>query len=180
VQREVAIALPAVDEGSISPSQRRVLRVGDKIDTNFILWVIRDGPAREIAFGELLSRPLIVSLYMRANTPSCDRQVASLGKAAAEFRRRGYEVLAIGRDTRPKQLRYAASCGAPVWFASDPESHFARAAGAMVGKMLYGRSYVGPARAAFVFATDGVVRAVIEKVDTADHAAQLRQSLDPL
>ena len=50
----------------------------------------------------------------------------------------------------------------------------------MVGKMLYGRSYVGPARAAFVFATDGVVRAVIEKVDTADHAAQLLQSLDAL
>ena len=39
---------------------------------------------------------------------------------------------------------------------------------------MYGKTYLGPARAAWVLDQDGTVLAVAEKVDTADHAAQLR------
>ena len=39
---------------------------------------------------------------------------------------------------------------------------------------MYGRTFFGPARAAYVLDRDGTVLAVAEKVDTADHAAQLR------
>jgi peroxiredoxin len=39
---------------------------------------------------------------------------------------------------------------------------------------MYGKKYFGPARAAFVLGSDGTVLAVAEKVDTADHAAQLK------
>jgi peroxiredoxin Q/BCP len=42
---------------------------------------------------------------------------------------------------------------------------------------MYGKTYQGPARAAYVFAPDCTVLAVIAKVDTKDHAAQLRAVL---
>ena len=54
---------------------------------------------------------------------------------------------------------------------------FARAADSLVEKTMYGRSFIGPARAAFVLDRDGTVLAVAEKVDTSDHAAQLREML---
>jgi peroxiredoxin Q/BCP len=56
---------------------------------------------------------------------------------------------------------------------SDPEDQFARATGSLVEKSMYGKKYTGPARAAYVLERDGTVLAVVEKVDTADHAAQL-------
>lgn len=45
---------------------------------------------------------------------------------------------------------------------------------------MYGKTYEGPARAAFVIDRDGTVLAVAEKVDTKDHAAQLLVLLDEL
>ena len=45
---------------------------------------------------------------------------------------------------------------------------------------MYGRKFEGPARAAFVIGTDGTVLAVVEKVDTANHAAQLHALLETL
>jgi peroxiredoxin Q/BCP len=45
---------------------------------------------------------------------------------------------------------------------------------------MYGKTYEGPARAAFVIGKDGTVLAVAEKVDTKDHAAQLHAMLDTL
>jgi peroxiredoxin Q/BCP len=45
---------------------------------------------------------------------------------------------------------------------------------------MYGRTYIGPARAAFVLDRDGTVLAVIEKVDTANHAAQLNELIKGL
>jgi peroxiredoxin Q/BCP len=45
---------------------------------------------------------------------------------------------------------------------------------------MYGRSFLGPKRAAYVIDADGTVRAVIEKVDTTDHSAQIKAVLAAL
>ena len=76
--------------------------------------------------------------------------------------------------------KYAAKKGITYTLASDPEDRFAKAADAIVEKSMYGRKFTGPARAAFVLATDGTVLAVVPKVDTADHARQLREVVKEL
>ena len=48
---------------------------------------------------------------------------------------------------------------------------------AVVEKQLYGRKYRGPARSAFILEADGTVLTVIEKVDTREHAEQLRAAV---
>ena len=157
-----------------------MIQPGQKIATDFRLRVVHDGAEAEFAFGELLTRPTIVSVYMRNNTGSCDRQNDSLAAHAAEFEKRGYRLVALSRDTCGSHRKYAAKKGIAYTLASDPEDRFARAAGAMVAKSMYGRSFEGPARAAFVIDTDGTVLAVAEKVDTKAHAAQLHALLDGL
>jgi peroxiredoxin Q/BCP len=71
-------------------------------------------------------------------------------------------------------VKYAAKKQITYTLASDPADLFAQAADAVVEKSMYGKKYFGPARAAFVLEKDGTVLAVAEKVDTADHAAQLK------
>ena len=99
---------------------------------------------------------------------------------AAEFDRAGYELIALSRDTCGSHTRYAAAKHIGYTLASDPEDRFARAADSLVEKSMYGRTFTGPARAAFVLERDGTVLAVVEKVDTADHAAQLRAVINTL
>ena len=152
-----------------------MITAGRKLDLDFNVHAIRDGVAREVAFRDLLTRRTIVSVYMKNKTPSCDRQVASLVAHAEEFGRAGYDIVAISRDSRGSHLRRAAAEKIPFTLVSDPEDRFARAADSLVEKSMYGRRFVGPARAAYVLERDGTVLAVAEKVDTQDHAAQLRE-----
>jgi peroxiredoxin Q/BCP len=147
-----------------------------KIDTTFKLKVVApDGEMREVAFAELLTRRTIVSVYMKNKTPSCDRQNDSLVAHAAELDRAGFNLIALSRDTCGSHARYAAAKKIPYLLASDPDDRFARAVDAIVEKSMYGRTFFGPARSAFVIDCDGTLLAVVEKVDLANHADQLRQ-----
>lgn len=153
---------------------------GKKLKTNFKLKVVAQGVESEVTFKDLLKRRTIVSVYMKNNTGSCDKQNDSLAAHAAEFAKRGYNLVAVSRDTCGSHLKYAAKKKIAYTLASDPDDLFAKAADAIVEKSMYGKTYEGPARAAFVIAKDGTVLAVAEKVDTKDHAAQIHALLDGL
>ena len=51
---------------------------GQKMDVRFRVKVVADGAPKEVEFAELLTRRTIVSVYMKNNTPTCDRQTESL------------------------------------------------------------------------------------------------------
>lgn len=153
---------------------------GHKIDPALTLKVVRDGEVEEVPLAALLTRRTIVSVYMRNNTPSCDRQNDQLAAHAAEFDRAGYNLVAVSRDTCGSHTRFAAAKKIPYALASDPEDRFARAADAIVGKSMYGRKFLGPARAAFVLDRDGTVLAVLPKVEPKDHGKQLRELIASL
>jgi thioredoxin-dependent peroxiredoxin len=154
-----------------------MVSAGKKIDTRFQLKVFRNGRVETVDFADFLTRRTLVSVYMRNNTPGCDRQNDSLAAHAAEFDRAGYNLVAVSRDTCGSHTKYAAKKKITYTLASDPEDLFAKAADSVVEKSMYGRKFTGPARAAYVLDRDGTVLAVVEKVDTADHAAQLRKVL---
>ncbi len=157
-----------------------MITCGQKISLGFSVKVWRRGVAETLTFAQLLTRRTIVSVYMKNNTPSCDRQNESLAAHAAEFTGAGFEVIALSRDTCGSHGRYAAAKAISYTLVSDPDDQFARAADSLVEKSMYGRKYVGPARALFILDRDGTVLAVAEKVDTADHAAQIRALLTTL
>ena len=150
---------------------------GVKIDLSFPVKAVVDGKIRECRFVDLLAGETVVSVYMRNNTGSCDRQNAALIEVAAELRRKGVGLIALSRDTAPSHLRYASAKGIDYVLVSDPDDQFARATDSLVEKSMYGRRFMGPARAAYVLARDGTVRTVVPKVDAAEHAEQLRAAL---
>ncbi|MCX6955698.1 MAG: redoxin domain-containing protein [Verrucomicrobia bacterium] len=151
-----------------------MISVGKKLQGNFKLKIAYEGVQREVTFSDLLTRRTIVSVYMKNNTGSCDKQNDSLAAHAAEFAAAGYNLVALSRDTCGSHLRYAAKKHIAYTLASDPDDLFAKATDSIVEKSMYGRTFFGPARAAYVLDRDGTVLAVAEKVDTSDHAAQLR------
>jgi len=157
-----------------------VISPGQKIDLELPLKIVRDGTVHEVKLGDLLTRRTIVSIYMRNNTPTCDRQADELAAHAAEFDRAGFNLVALSRDTCGSHRRYAAAKGIAFPLVSDPENRFARAADAVVEKSMYGRTFLGPARSAWVLAPDGTVLAIAPAVDAARHGAQLRALIKSL
>lgn len=157
-----------------------MIQPGARLDLNFTLTMVQGSDEKEVELKDLLTRRTVVSVYMRNNTGGCDRQNDSLVSLAPELDRAGYNLVALSRDTAGSHRRYAAKKRITYALLSDPEDRFARATDSLVEKSMYGRRFIGPARAAYVLDRDGTVLAVIPKVDPAAHAAQIRAAVAQL
>lgn len=153
---------------------------GDKIDTDFSFKIVENGEEKEIQFSKLLDRPTIISVYMRNNTSSCDRQNKSLAEEADWFDRKGYNLVAISKDTCGSHKNYAKKLGINYTLASDPEFKFAEATDSIVEKKMFGNTFNAPSRSAYVIDTDGTVLEIIEKVNTKAHSDELKELVKSL
>lgn len=157
-----------------------MIATGDKIDTDFSLSVVQNGEEKEVEFSELLDRPAIVSVYMRNNTSGCDKQNRSLAKHASWFDEKGFNLIAISKDTCSSHTKYADKLGINYILASDPEFKFAKATNSVVEKKMYGKTFNSPSRSAYIIDQDGTVVEIIKKVNTKAHAEELKELVESL
>lgn len=157
-----------------------MIETGTTIHTDFTLDIVNKGEKQTVTFDELLDRPAIVSVYMRNNTSGCDKQNASLAEEADWFDKKGYNLIAISKDTCRSHKNYAGKMGINYILASDPEYKFAEATDSVVEKNMFGNTYEAPSRSAYVIDTDGTVLGIIEKVNTKEHAAELKNLIKNL
>ncbi len=157
-----------------------MIKKGDKINTDFNLQVVEDGKEQEVPFNDLLDRPTVVSVYMKNNTPGCDRQNQSLVRHAEEINKMGYNIVAVSKDSCRSHENYAQKLGIKYTLASDPDYLFSKEVDSIVEKKMYGKTYEGPSRSAFVIGKDGTVLDVIEKVDTKRHGEEVINLLKSL
>ncbi|MGK7369080.1 MAG: peroxiredoxin [Candidatus Halalkalibacterium sp. M3_1C_030] len=157
-----------------------MIETGKKIDTDFTLDIVKNGEEKTVTFSELLDRPTIVSVYMRNNTSGCDKQNKSLSEHADWFDEKGYNLVAVSKDTCGSHKNYAEKLDINYTLASDPDYKFASATDSVVEKKMYGNTYEAPTRSAYVIDTDGTVLGIIEKVNTKDHAQELKELVENL
>ncbi len=157
-----------------------MIDTGTEINTDFTLDIVENGEEKTVSFAELLDRPTIVSVYMRNNTSGCDKQNKSLAEHADWFDEQGYNLIAISKDSCGSHKNYAEKLGINYVLASDPEYKFAEATDSIVEKNMFGNKFKAPTRSAYVIDTDGTVKALIEKVNTKDHASELKEVIKNL
>jgi len=117
---------------------------------------------------------------MRNNTSACDKQAAELGKSEKVIGKQGFKIIALSRDTCASHLKYTAKHGFKFVLVSDPEDQFAQAVDGIVEKSMYGKKYLGPARAAYLFGADGKLIGLVPKVEAAAHGQQLLATIAAL
>jgi len=157
-----------------------MVETGDKIDTSFTLKVVQNGEEKEVQFSELLTRPTIVSVYMRNNTGGCDKQNRSLSEHSSWFDDKGYNLVALSKDTCGSHKNYAEKLDINYTLASDPDYKFASVTDSIVEKNMYGKKFDAPTRSAYVIDTDGTILGIIEKINTKAHADELKELVESL
>lgn len=146
---------------------------GDRLDLDFEVKVAREGSKSTVTFSDLIVRPTIVSVYMRNNTGSCDKQMISLARDGREIRALGYDLIGLSKDTVGSHLKYAEKHSIKFPLVSDPEHQFAKATDSLIEKKMYGRTFWGPTRSAYLVDENAILMGVCEKVDPASHSEQL-------
>ncbi len=117
---------------------------------------------------------------MKNNTSGCDRQNNSLVEYAGQLDKMGYNVVAISKDSCQSHKKYAEKLGISYVLASDPDYKFSNAVDSIVEKKMYGRTYEGPSRSAYVVDTDGTILGLIKKIDTKNHGEEVIKLLKSL
>ncbi len=146
-----------------------MLDVGDSLPA-VTLTGVDGGP---IALAAHAGTPLVVYFYPKADTPGCTNEALDFSALKGEFDALGIAVIGVSRDTPAKLGKFAAKHGLAVTLASDGDGAVCEAFGTWVEKSLYGRKYMGIARATFLFGADGRAARVWPAVKVKGHAAEV-------
>lgn len=125
-------------------------------------------------------RPLVLYFYPKADTPGCTNEAKDFSALAGEFEKAGAAVLGVSKDSGKKLARFIEKYGLKVELASDEKGGFCEAFGTWIEKSMYGRNYMGIARATFLIDREGKVVWVWPKVKVAGHAQEVLEAVKAL
>ncbi|QIK97244.1 peroxiredoxin [Sphingomonas sp. HDW15A] len=117
--------------------------------------------------------PLVLYFYPKDDTPGCTREAVDFTTLTEEFRKAGAKIVGVSRDPMARHVKFATKYGLKVALASDEDGRVSDAFGTWGEKSLYGRKYMGMARATFLIGSDGIVKRVWPKVKVAGHAEEV-------
>ncbi|HJP66097.1 MAG TPA: thioredoxin-dependent thiol peroxidase [Actinomycetota bacterium] len=113
-----------------------------------------------VRLSDFAGRSVLVYFFPKADTPGCTAQSCSVRDALPDLGSLGVDAVGISPDPPEKQGRFDAKYGLGFPLLSDPDHRVAEGFGVWGEKKLYGRSYMGIIRSAFLIGPDGrVIRA---------------------
>lgn len=122
----------------------------------------------------LIGKPLVVYFYPKDDTPGCTREAQDFSAEMPAFDALGVQVLGISKDPPAKHAKFAAKYALTVPLASDGDDNAVlQAFGVWVEKSMYGKTYLGIARATFLFDAGGMLVRAWPKVKVPGHAAEV-------
>jgi len=129
-----------------------------------------------IRLADYRGKPLVVYFYPKADTPGCTTEAIDFTGLIDEFGALGVPVVAISKDPVSKLERFAEKHNLAITLASDEDGSVCAAFGTWIEKNLYGRKYMGIARATFLADAQGKILHVWPKVRVKGHAAQVLEA----
>lgn len=117
-----------------------------------------------------LGAPLVVYFYPKDDTTGCTTEAKDFSALADAFAAAGVSVVGISKDTPASHAKFTAKHALTVRLASDVDGVACEAFGVWVEKAMYGKKYMGIARATFLFGADGTLAKAWHKVRVPGHA----------
>lgn len=131
------------------------------------------GEAFDLA--SLRGRDVLVFFYPKANTPGCTTQACGLRDIADDVD--GAAIVGISPDPPRKNLKFDEDHSLGFTLLSDEEHAVAEAFGIWGEKKLYGKTYLGVIRSAFLIGADGTVTEAFRKISPKDTPKKLLKAL---
>lgn len=141
---------------------------------------LKDADGLDFTLDRYRGKPLVVYFYPKADTPGCTSEAKDFTELAGDFAAAAVPVVGISKDKPAKLKKFADKYGLTVTLASDEPGTVCEAFGTWVEKSLYGRNYMGIARATFLIGADGTVLRVWPKVKVKGHAAEVLGAVQAL
>ncbi len=132
-----------------------------------------DQDGNTVKLSDFKGKKVVLYFYPKDNTPGCTKEACNLRDNYAELQAKGYEVIGVSGDSEKSHKKFIEKYELPFTLLADTEKTIHEQYGTWIEKSMYGKTYMGTARWTFLIDENGVIEKVIDKVKTADHAAQI-------
>ena len=146
-----------------------MLKIGDRMPD----FEVMDQNGNMVRSADLLGRKTVIYFYPKDNTSGCTAEACNLRDNYAAFVAMGYNVIGVSKDSVASHKKFADKYELPFTLLADTATELLQAFGAWGEKKMYGKTVMGTLRTTFIFDEAGILKEVIEKVDTKNHAAQI-------
>jgi len=145
--------------------------VGDRAPT----FTLADQNDHEVSLESLKGHKVLVYFYPKADTPGCTTQACGLRDIAGDIG--DTVILGLSPDKPAKLKRFDDKYSLGFTLLSDPEHTTAEDYGVWTEKSMYGRTYMGIQRSAFLVSEDGTIEQSWPKISPKDTPTNLLKAL---
>jgi peroxiredoxin Q/BCP len=122
-----------------------------------------------LALSRLKGKPVVLYFYPKDDTSGCTAEAKDFSRLAPDFRKAGVEVIGVSPDGVASHQKFRKKYDLAVRLAADADKTVVTAYGVWVEKSMYGRKYMGVARATFIIEPKGKIARVFPKVQPKKH-----------
>ena len=140
-------------------------------------FTLLDADEKEVSLSSFRGQRVIVYFYPAAMTPGCTKQACDFRDSLAELNSAGITVLGISPDKPAKLAKFRDKEGLTFPLLSDPDHAVADAFGVWGERKMYGKTYMGIVRSAFLIDERGTISQAWYKVSPKDTPTNLLKAL---
>ncbi len=139
------------------------------------MFSLKDQSGDHVPLSGLQGRKVLVYFYPKADTPGCTTQACGLRDILGQVG--DTAILGISPDAPAKQAKFDKKYGLGFPLLADEDLAVAEAYGVWVEKSMYGRTYMGIQRSAFLIDESGDLEEVWYKISPKDTPTKLLDAL---
>jgi len=144
---------PSLGIPSLYDSPMATLKPGDPAPT----FELSEQSGRKIKLGDFKNRMVLVYFYPKADTPGCTTQSCAVRDHRQDLGTLGVDVVGISPDPPEKQLAFDEKYSLGFPLLSDTDHSVAEAWGVWGERKMYGKTFMGISRSAFLIDERGNV-----------------------
>lgn len=133
----------------------------------------KDQHGNTIKSSDLIGKTVILYFYPKDDTPGCTAEACSLRDEYQYLSNNNYAVIGVSGDDEASHLKFADKYNLPFSLLADTDHTIIKAYDVWGPKQFMGKEFDGIVRTTFVIDADGIIKDIITKVDTANHAKQI-------
>jgi len=134
------------------------------------------GAGQEVKLSDFERSTLVLYFYPKDDTPGCTAQACDIRDSWREIQSKA-ELFGVSVDSAESHQAFIEKHGLPFPLLSDPNHEIVSSYQVWVEKSMYGKKYKGTERTTYVIGPDQRIKAILKKVNPADHLEQLKAAL---
>jgi len=134
------------------------------------------GGGQQVKLADFAGSTLVLYFYPKDGTPGCTAQACELRDSWRELQSKA-ELFGVSVDSAESHEKFIKAHGLPFPLLSDPDHEIVQAYQVWVEKSMYGKKYMGTERTTYLIGPDQKINAILRKVKSTGHVAQLLEAI---